>query len=132
MNDRGSRARKARLRGNQDAFTLVEVMIAIVLSMVAVVGVTGLYMVETRSASDSRHKTEAAVLCEDKMEWLRTQSVPVTGSETGLNELGGVGGMYDRSWTVAVGTNYIDYSVQVSWSEDGVPASETVRSRRNL
>jgi len=113
-------------------FTLVEVLIAIVLSMIAVIGVTGLYMVETRSSSDSRHKTEAAVLCEDKMEWLRTQLAPVSGSETGLNELGGIGGMYSRAWTVTIGTMYIDYSVTTSWSEDGLASSETLTSRRGL
>jgi prepilin-type N-terminal cleavage/methylation domain-containing protein len=116
----------------QRGFTLIEVMIAIVLSMIAVIGVTALYMVETRSSSDSRHKTEAAVLCEDKMEWLRTQLAPATGSESGLNELGGVGGMYSRSWSVTTLTTYIDYAVTVTWSEDGIASSETLRSRRGL
>ena len=124
------------------AFTLVEVMIAIVLSMIAVIGVTALYMAETAASTDSRQKTEAAVLCEDKMEWLRTQSAPTSGSETGLDELGGIGGMYDRTWTVTTGTSYIDYSVTVNWDTEGLTGcpgaarltcrSETLRSRRGL
>ena len=117
-------------------------MIAIVLSMIAVIGITALYMAETRSSTDSRQKTEAAVLCEDKMEWLRTQTAPTSGSETGLDELGGIGGMFDRSWTVTTGTSYIDYSVTVDWDTEGQTGcpgaarttcrEETLRSRRGL
>ena len=119
-------------RGSERGFTMIEVMIAILLTAIAVIGITALYTVETRSSGFSRHSTEAAVLAEDKMEFLRTQSAPASGSETGLPELGGASAMFSRSWTVATATAWIDYSVTVSWSEDGIARQVQLVSKRGL
>ena len=119
-------------RSSQSGFTMIEVMIAILLTAICVIGIIALYTVETRSSGYSRHTTEASVLAEDKMEFLRTQSAPATGSETGLTELGGVSGMFARSWTVSPTTSWIDYSVTVSWNEDGTARTVTLRSKRGL
>lgn len=111
---------------------MIEVMIAILLTAIAVIGITALYSVETRSSGYSRHSTEAAVLAEDKMEFLRTQLTPVSGSEVGVSELGGVSSMFGRTWTVTPSTSWTDYSVTVTWSEDGTARSVTLRSKRGL
>ncbi len=111
---------------------MIEVMIAILLTAIAVIGITALYTVETRSSGFSRHSTEASVLAEDKMEFLRTQIAPVSGSEAGLNEQGGVSGMFSRTWTVTPNPSWIDYSVTVSWSEDGNAKQVVLRSKRGL
>lgn len=116
----------------QRGFTMIEVMISILLTAIAVIGITALYTVETRSSGFSRHSTEAAVLAEDKMEFLRTQAAPASGAESNLAELAGVTGMYSRSWTVTPNTAWIDYSVTVSWSEDGVAKTVTLLSKRGL
>ena len=113
-------------------FTLIEVMIAILLSAIAVVGLVGIYSVQTRGSSVSRHTTEAAVLAEDRMEDLRTQTAPVAGIENGLDALGAAGGIYNRSWAVAIGSVDITYSVTVSWNEDGITRNVTLRSKRGL
>ncbi len=127
----GSRMRRRR-RGER-GFTLIEVMISILLIAIAVIGLVALFMVQSRGASTSRHTTEAAVLAEDKMEYLRTQVAPGAGSETTLDSLGQSGtGIFGRTWTSASGTSYIDYSVVVSWIEDGVNRTVTLRSRRGL
>ena len=104
------------------------------LTAIAVVGLVGLYMVETRSSSYSRHNTEAAFLAADKMEFLRTQASPATGtfSETGLDELGGQTGMYGRTWTIVTGAGWLDCTVSATWSEDGLSRTVTLRSRRAL
>jgi len=116
----------------EQGFTLIEVMIAILLSAIAVVGLVGIYSVQTRGSSVSRHTTEAAVLAEDRMEDLRTQIAPATGSESGLDALGAAGGIYNRAWTVAIGGSDITYSVTVSWNEDGITRNVTLRSKRGL
>jgi len=116
----------------EQGFTLIEVMIAILLSAIAVVGLVGIYSVQTRGSSVSRHTTEAAVLAEDRMEDLRTQIAPATGSESGLDALGAAGGIYNRAWTVAIGGADITYSVTVSWNEDGITRNVTLRSKRGL
>lgn len=116
----------------EGGFTLIEVMIAILLSAIAVVGLVGIYSVQTRGSSVSRHTTEAAVLAEDRMEDLRTQTAPVNGSESGLDALGAAGGIYNRNWAVAIGAADITYSVTVSWNEDGITRNVTLRSKRGL
>lgn len=117
-------------RRRERGFTLIEVMIAILLTAIAVIGIVALYMVETRSSGVSRHNTEASVFAEDKMETLRTQTLPASGTDT-VSELAGAANMYTRTWTVTPnGTLWIDYNVVVAWSEDGVAKTVTLVSRR--
>ena len=112
-------------------FTMIEVMVAILLTAVAVIGISALYRVATRSSSFTRHNTEAAVLAEDKREWLRTQLSPIAGSDT-PSELAGTTSMYTRQWTVTTNANWIDYQVDVTWTEDGDPRVVSLRSKRGL
>lgn len=118
---------------------MVEVMIAILLSSIAVIGVVGLFKVETRASGFSRHTTEAAVLAQDKLEQLRTQIAPTaasTATETTLNDRGISAplevppGRYTRVSTVAVSNDVFDIVVTVSWDEDGEARSVIVRGQR--
>jgi Tfp pilus assembly protein PilV len=109
---------------------MIEVMIAMLLAVIAVIGLVGLFSVNARASRGSRHTTEAAVLAEDQMEILRTQSAPVAGSETGLDALGAPGGIFTRAWTVVSGATEIEYTVTVSWNEDGPTRNVTLRSKR--
>jgi len=91
-------------------------------------------MVETRASGFSRHSTEATVLAEDQLERLRTAappSVTTSGSQTGIDERGKTGGIFNRSWTTTVGSSYYDVSVTVNWPEDGTTRQVILRSRRN-
>ncbi|MGE5187005.1 MAG: type IV pilus modification PilV family protein [Acidobacteriota bacterium] len=115
----------------QAGFTMIEVMIALVLTAIAVMGVVGLITVETRDATAARHTTEASVLAESQMEALRTQTLAAsgTGADTTAVDAQGVTGqttsIYTRSWTWTVGTAYITYNVSVSWMDDGGGAVTT-------
>jgi type IV pilus assembly protein PilV len=122
------RHRKQREAG----FTLVEVMIALLLTVIAVVGIIGLYRVETRASSNSRHTTEASVLAEDKTEILRTTAIS-DGSET-VDEQGLPGGIYLRSWqTIPTGGGYSDITVKVTWTEEGDATKIVIaRSRKTI
>jgi Tfp pilus assembly protein PilV len=100
-------------------FTMVEVMIAVLLSVIAVIGIIALFMTETKAASYSRRATEATNLAQDKLEYLRTAGTPTSSSENAVDAQGAVGGgMFDRKWTVTAGTSYYDIKVQVGWSDD--------------
>ena len=110
-----------RSRRRQAGFTMIEVMISVLLTAIAMIGVVGLYRVQSKSSNYSRRSTEASVLAADKMETLRSVAIPVGGSETGGDARGvfGIGGPYTRTWTVAtVGTDY-RLQVAVSWDDDG-------------
>lgn len=110
---------------------MVEVMVALLLTAVAVMGILGLYLAELRSSAYTRHSSEAVLLAQDKLEQLRTQvAAAATGSEAGIDERGQTPGMFTRRWTVALGTGVADVSVTVSWSEDGVARQFVLRGKR--
>jgi type II secretory pathway pseudopilin PulG len=129
----------------QRGFTLVEVMIAILLTAIAIIGIVALYMSETRASGYSRHTTEASVLAEDKLEQLFRLAaicapVPCTGAAADAGKIDaegntGTGGIFTRSWTATapINTTYWDLVITVSWVEDdpGNPKSVVLRGRRN-
>lgn len=123
-------------RHGERGFTLIEVMVAIVLAAVATSGIIGLYTSVTRASSYSRHATEAAVLAEDQVERLRTQTATIaaSGTQTGVNDRGKVnsGGIYTRTWTVTPMGSFADVVVTVAWDENGETRQVVVRSKRNL
>ena len=117
---------------SQAGFTMIEVMIAVLLSAIAVIGIVGLYTVESRASTMSRRKTEAAELAQDKVEELRTMVAPTaagSGSETNLDEHGETTGsgpshIFTRSWTITpqgnpAGEWYL-ITVTVSWENNSV------------
>ena len=116
----------------EGGFTMIEVMIAVLLTAIAMMGLVGLNMAESRSGRLARHTTEASVLAQDKMEVLRTMTSTslANGTESSLDALGQSGGIYGRSWVVS-GSDPVVYAVTVSWNEDGTSKAVTMRSRRN-
>ena len=118
-------------------FTLIEVMIAMTLTALAIMGIIALYITETKASGFSRHTTEAAVLAQDKVETLRTQAAPgvnvalTTDTPNPMNERGLAGGIYTRQFYENVSANYVDIVVTVSWNDDGNGHAVTVRARRS-
>jgi prepilin-type N-terminal cleavage/methylation domain-containing protein len=125
------------MRRPQAGFTMIEVMISIVITAIAVMGIIGLYKVETRAQGVSRHTTEAAVLAEDKIEKLRTQGAAVTipsTVETTLDAQGKTcaGCPFKRTYSEdATPVTYADIVVKIDWTDDGVAHALTIRARRN-
>ena len=121
-------------RRDERGFTMIEVMVALLVTAIAVIGIVALYMTGTKASSYSRHATEAAALANDKLEALRTAALPATGNESGpIDEQGQPGGVFDRSWEVAtVGTDYYALEVVVSWEEDADTRTVRVYGRRAL
>jgi prepilin-type N-terminal cleavage/methylation domain-containing protein len=133
-------------RQTEQGFTLIEVMISIIITAIAVMGIIGLYKSQSAAGSFSRHNTEAAVLAQDKIEKLRTQGAAVAISavaEPGLDAQGCSaaatpfawctgGGIFTRTTTETLTTaNYADILVTVTWRDDGVLHTITMNGRRN-
>ena len=121
----------------QAGFTLVEVLVSIVLSAIAVIGIIALYRVQTAASAFSRRATEATIIAEDQLERLRTQPAPVIAQAQAfenVNEQGKViaTGFFRRAWTntPVAATNYVDIVVTVEWTEDNT-RQVVVRGRRN-
>jgi Tfp pilus assembly protein PilV len=122
-------------RSPDGGFTLIEVLIAMTLTALAIMGILALYITETKASGFSRHSTEASVLAEDKIEKLRTGPpiaiAPTT--ETNITALDAAGGIYTRVYSqVLSAATYADVTVTVSWADDGVLHTVVMHTRRNL
>jgi hypothetical protein len=103
-------------------------MIAVLLSVIAIIAIIAMFMGQTRASGVSRHATEAAMLASDKLEQLRTLA-PTANSETGIDPRGRSGGIFTRAWTVTIGATYTDLVVRVGWNEgDAVMPSCSLHS----
>ena len=122
------------MRTREAGFTMVEVMVAMLLTAIAIIGILALFMSQTKASGFSRHATEGAVLCEDKLEQLRTQASGAgNGTDSVIDEKGTTGvGIYKREWSETISASYADIICTVSWSENGISESTTLRGRRKL
>lgn len=105
-------------------FTLIEVMIAILITVIAVVGIIAMFMTQSKASSFTRHTSEAAALATDKLEELRTTTTPTGSSQLGIDGTGKAPlagdppGVFERQWTVTAVAGYSDIAVRVGWDED--------------
>jgi len=123
--------RVRRRQRRQAGFTLVEVLVSLILSTIAMIGVIALYRAQTTASSFSRRSTEATVLAEDQMERLRTQVGLTTGTDVNIDETGKPGGVFTRQYDVTNGGTFFDMVVKVTWTEEGNLKTVTLRGRRN-
>ena len=118
MTRRGDRKR----RGQQGGFTVVEVLIALLVLLIGMAGMLSLQLTALKATGFSRHATEATVLAEDRLEYLRT--APVASLTSGSDQVDAAGvlvdtGLYTRTWTVTPGTDTTTVTVEVAWQEQG-------------
>jgi len=121
--------RKLSPQKDGKGFTLIEVLIAILLLVIALVGLASVTVSVVKGNDLSRMVTTATTLAKDKMEELKNLSVTsagydalTDGSQTGLETI------YTRAWTVgAVGATAPDndttkmkkITVTVTWTWNG-------------
>ncbi len=130
------RAKTSRPDNSQRGFTMIEVMVALLLTAIAIIGILALYMSQSRASAYSRHTSEASVLAEDGLEKLRLEAPPVGSTLTGVDEQAVSPGIFTRTLTVSglIGTPpaaYYDVTSTVTWEEDGVTRTVTLNGRRN-
>src|SRR5262245_28120650 len=129
-------AHRVTRRTQESGFTMIEVMVAMLLTALTVIGVLGLYRVETRASGASRRETEAAVLAQDKLEELRTQAAPTansTGTDQPIDQFSPSStNFFTRNWSVTVSADAAVYNivVDVTWDDDGTTRTVTVRGQR--
>ena len=120
-------------RGSQAGFTMIELMIAVLLTAIAMSGIIALFLSQNRASGVSRHTSEASALAQDKLEKLRTMSTATAGSDT-VDAQGNAGSanLYTRTWTVSAGSGsgYSDVYVKVQWEETGGSRKVEVYGRR--
>ena len=130
--------RELPLQKNGKGFTLVEILIAILLLVIALVGLASVTVSVIKGNDLSRMVTTATTLAKDKMEELKNLSATsagydalTSGSQTGLEAI------YTRAWTVgAVGATAPDndttkmkkITVTVTWTWNGQSHSVTLNT----
>ena len=118
----------------QKGFTLLEVMIAVFLLAVAIMGAASLTTSVIKGNSSSQTLTTATTLAKDKMEELKatnytalsTAGSPDYATASGTVQASASGSYYTRTWGVA-GTDPKTITVIVTW-----PTNQTVQRRVEL
>ena len=111
----------ARRRGEQ-GFTVVEVLIALLVLLIGMAGMLSLQLTAMKATGFSRHATEASILAEDRMEYLRTAPIASLADSSDQVDARGVPddtALYTRTWTITPGTDTTTITVSVSWLEQG-------------
>ncbi|MBN1828651.1 MAG: prepilin-type N-terminal cleavage/methylation domain-containing protein [Deltaproteobacteria bacterium] len=108
---------------SQQGFTLIEVMIALFVLLVALVGVASMATMVITGNRFNNDLTMATTLAEDKLEEMKQAGYAAI---TGGNDSQGI---YNRVWTVTANTPETDMKridVTVSWSYRGLLRSMTL------
>lgn len=115
----------SRLRKSQ-GFTLIEIMIAIFLLVVAMLGVISVTVMVIKGNSFSKTMTTATTLAADKMEELKNTAYASLADGTDTQE-----SIYTRTWTVTANSPATGMStlvVTVAWNWRGTGHNVVLRS----
>lgn len=110
---------------NQRAFTLIEILIAMAIFSIGILGMVSLQISTARNTKNGNVITQATMLARDQIETLKRITDVTTlsnGSEADIDSQGNPGGIFDRSWTISNplgGSNTRQITVTVSWNQKG-------------
>lgn len=99
-------------------FTLIEVLIALVILSIALLGVSALMATTTTYNSFGSHVTEATTFAQDRLEELR--ATPWVNLISGADiRTGSTGINYTRTWTVATNVpgNLRTITMTITWND---------------
>lgn len=123
----------SRVPRRQRGFTLIEVMVAMTLMAIGLIGVLALAKGAASASGYSRRATEAAILAEDKLEQLRT--LPVEDADDDGDQVDSMGvpsgdGLFARTWATAWNGDLGTITIAVTWSEGDGDHTITFRTMR--
>lgn len=109
-----------RRRPRRAGFTLLEVLVALVVTAIGLTGIAALTVSTSHGVSYARHATEATILAEDQIErmytWPRAQLVSASDRVDPQGRPVASGG-YLRTWTVVIDGDLARIQLDVSWRE---------------
>ena len=109
---------------DSSGFTLIEVMIAILVIVVGLLGVAGVATMVIKGNTLAKEMTVATTLAQDKIEELKNTSYPNLGSSSDTQD-----SIYTRTWTATLTATYVKtIEVVVQWNHYGNSHNVTLRS----
>ena len=120
--------RFARKKDDERGFTLIEIMVAVFLMTIALLGLVSITVMVINGNAFSKSMTTATSLAKDKLEELQNTSYANITSSTAAETKETI---YQRSWTVTAdspGTNMKTVVVVVTWPWQGQTRDVTLRS----
>jgi prepilin-type N-terminal cleavage/methylation domain-containing protein len=108
-----------KLLKESKGFTLIEILIALVILSISLLGLAGLMVMTTKNNAWGSHMTEAATFAQDKLEEFKVTSWANIVSGADL-KTGATGVNYTRTWTVvADGTNTLKtVTIALNWTDN--------------
>ncbi|TMA10901.1 MAG: prepilin-type N-terminal cleavage/methylation domain-containing protein [Deltaproteobacteria bacterium] len=110
--------------GAQDGFTLIEVLVAMTIFAIAILGLAIGATSVIRANQTSLYTTIATNLAQDRLEELKSRTaanITTTGSPENNISVSGVPVKFNRSWTVTSNCNSVSglicVTVTVSWTD---------------
>ena len=117
---------------DKKGFSMLEVLIAIVILSIAIMGLAALQSRGIRGNDLGNRTSQAVALAQDRLEDLinasRTQTIS-GGSESDIDETGSAGGVFSRTWTVQNSvpvTNADTIAITVGWIDIAGPHNVTI------
>ncbi len=101
-----------------NGFALVEVLVALIILSISLLGLGGLMVTTTKNNSFGSHMTEAATFAEAKLEELRAMRGENVPEGTNSDQKSGSTGInYTRNWTVATSGVLKMITISINWQD---------------
>jgi type IV pilus modification protein PilV len=108
------------LSKTQTGFTLIEILVAILVFAIGMLGLARLQGVTILNSAESRMQTHAANLAQDKIEELRNYIHAADYTNYASNAVGtdvvGANATFTRTWSITNNAGYKEISVLVEWT----------------
>ncbi len=108
--------------GKPKGFTLIEVVIGLIILAVGLLGIAAMQFTSTKSGYFSSNVTQATILAQDKLEYLKNLSYSDSDLSSGQHDEGAVSGtIFSRHYAIVedAGNSMKMITVTVQWADPG-------------
>lgn len=113
-------------------FTLLEVLIGLIILAIGILAITGMQIASIKGTSFSNNLTQASVLAQERLEFLKGLPLNDSRLNTGVYTNDINLGIFSGTYRTERSSNFVTIRYTVSWMENGVPHSvsfSTIKSR---